>query len=127
MRAAAVLKSYDRDFNYDYAGMYVTCICCGLSVKRENRTGCNTSGQRSLAHFIAFVSMHVVDKDPDTPNWSSMTNNATTRGSIGLTMNRGQNKQGPPGIQKMSGLILSGSDLLFNIFYISGIEMDQHF
>ena len=56
---------------------------CSLSVKIKR---CETphSTQRSRTHFVYFVSTCVVSKNRNTPSWSSMADDAITRGGIGV-------------------------------------------
>ena len=57
-------------------------VCCGLSAE-INMHETPHGAQRSWAHFVC-VSACVVGKDPNTPNWSSMADDAITRGGIGV-------------------------------------------
>ena len=68
--------------------IYVTCIYCGLSMKinpRKSHKVHKTNAyhayvRKSWAHLLAFVFTCVVDKDPNTSNWSSMDDD-TIRGN----------------------------------------------
>ena len=55
-------------------------MCCGLSVKINMRMARKVRG-----HILfAFVSACVVGKNQNTPNLSSMANDAITRSGIGV-------------------------------------------
>ena len=61
---------------------------CVLQSKREDKHGLNAAWHTKIVNtghdLFVFVSTFVVGKNPITPNWSSMADNAITRGSIGV-------------------------------------------
>ena len=79
------------------SGAYVTCIYCGQSMKIHKHNTCEKAHGMQDKHphvsedhggiLFAFVSTHVVDKDPNTPNWSFIM-----AGDLGLFISNKQKK-----------------------------------
>ena len=59
------------------------CMHCGLRVKTKMRK-CHMAHKDCGRILFAFVSKCVVGKEPNTPNWSLMADDAITRCGIGV-------------------------------------------
>ena len=71
--------------NRGSSGAYVTCICCGPSVKINTLESHKTlhGARRSWSHLFCLCFCVCGWKNPKTPNLSSMADDAITQGGIG--------------------------------------------